>query len=160
MARHGWSDWSQSLSRLMLKGKFLAEAITPGKRAWLRQLIRRMLGTPKEHLRVHRRNDLKSELGGLLSEPQFRPFQSLLFTLVESGFAVRFSRAKQVKDDARQLVCNCGNCLGLAELACDAPKEITDVIFGMVIGLRTHTQRSSKLYSERVCFSCLTLCLR
>jgi hypothetical protein len=80
--------------------------------------------TPKEQLPVHRRNDLKSELGGLFSEPQFRSFQSLLFTLVENGFAVRFSRAKQVKDDARQLVGSCGNCLRLAELACDAPEEL------------------------------------
>ena len=51
---------------------------------------------------------------------------------MENGFAVRFSRAEQVKDDARQLVCRCGNCLRLAELAYDAPEEITELIFGMV----------------------------
>jgi hypothetical protein len=95
-------------------------------------------GTPKEQLWVQRWDDLKSELGGLLSEPQFRSFQNLLFTSVENGFAVRFSRTKQVEDDARQLVCGCGNCLWLAELTCDAPKELAQVIFGMVEGLRTH----------------------
>jgi hypothetical protein len=92
----------------------------------------RIEGTPKEQLPVHRRNDVKSELGGLLSEPQFGSFQSLLFTMVKNGFAVRLSRAKQVKDDARQLVGGCGNCLRLAELARDASEELAQVIFGVV----------------------------
>jgi hypothetical protein len=100
-------------------------------------------GTPKEQLLVLRRNDLKPELRGLLSEPQFRSFQSLLFTLVENGFAVWFSLAKQVKDDARQLVGSRSNRLRLAELACDAPEELPQVVFSMVERLRAHTQRSS-----------------
>jgi hypothetical protein len=55
-----------------------------------------------EHLAVHSKNDLKSELGYLQPEAQFRPSQSLFFTVMQDGFAVGFSRAKQVKDDARQ----------------------------------------------------------
>lgn len=57
-----------------------------------RVLLRRM-GTPKEQLWVHSRNDLKSELGRMFPEPQFRPLLSLLFTFVEHSFVVWFSRA-------------------------------------------------------------------
>ena len=59
------------------------------------------IGTPKEQLRVHGWNDLESELGRVFPEPQFRPFQRLLFTFVEHAFVVGFPRADRVEDDAR-----------------------------------------------------------
>jgi hypothetical protein len=47
-------------------------------------------GTPKEQSRVHSWDDLKSELGRVFLEPQFRSFQGLLFTFVEDAFVVGF----------------------------------------------------------------------
>lgn len=78
----------------------------------------------------------------MFPEPQLRPSQSILFTFVEHAIIVGFSRAKQVKDDARQLVRSCGDCLRFAALTRDAPKELAEIILGMVQGLRTHPQRS------------------
>src|SRR5436305_1671479 len=51
--------------------------INPERRGWLRVSMRYQFGgccgTPQEQLRVHSRNDLKSELGRMFPEPQFRP---------------------------------------------------------------------------------------
>jgi hypothetical protein len=55
-----------------------------------------------EHLAVHSKNDLESELGYLQPEAQFLPSQSLFFTVMQEGFAVGFYLAKQVKEAARQ----------------------------------------------------------
>lgn len=62
---------------------------------------------------------------------------------MEHRLVVRFFRAKQVEDDARELVCGCCNCLRLAKLASYPSKEFAQIIFGVMQRVRTHTQGGS-----------------
>ena len=51
----------------------------------------------------------------------------------------------------------CGDCLRLAELARDAPEELSQVVFGMVERLSTHAEGDGNSAAKRLLFVFKTL---
>jgi hypothetical protein len=85
-------------------------------------------------------DDLKSKLGSLPAQPIFGTPDSVSFSLVEDILAVGLLCTQQVEEDASEFV-GCGSDrLGFAQLACDAPKELTQIVLRMMQGLSAHAQ--------------------
>ena len=78
----------------------------------------------------------------MFSEPEFGASQSILFAAMKHALVVGFLSAEQVVHDARQLVRCSGSRLRLAKLACNAPKELTEVILSVMEGMSAHAKRS------------------
>ena len=56
----------------------------------------------------------------------------LFVAAVKDSLVLGFLSAEQVIHNPSELMSCSGNCLGFAEFASDAPKELTEVIFGMM----------------------------
>ena len=77
-------------------------------------------------------DDLKSELGGLPTEPVFGTPDHVGFRLVKNTFGVSLLCAQQVEHDASKFVgCGC-NRLGPAELTGDSAEEFAQIVFGVM----------------------------
>jgi hypothetical protein len=61
---------------------------------------------------------------------------------VKDGLVVSLFSAEQVIHNACELVSRGGDGLGFAELPSDTPKELTEIIFGMMQGVGRHAERS------------------
>jgi hypothetical protein len=61
---------------------------------------------------------------------------------VKDGFVVSLFSAEQVIHNASEFVSCGGDCLGFAELPGDTPKELAEIVFGVMQRVRGHAQRS------------------
>ena len=60
---------------------------------------------------------------------------------MKDGFVVGFFRAEQVIHNACEFMSCGGDSLGFAELASDAPKELAEIVLGVMQRVRGHAQR-------------------
>src|SRR6267143_1265866 len=91
---------------------------------------------------VLHRDELKSQLCGLSAEAKLRTSQSFFVAVVKDGFVVGFFGAEQVIHNPSELVSRGGDGLGFAELPGDTPKELAEIVFGVMQRVRGHAQRS------------------
>jgi hypothetical protein len=57
---------------------------------------------------------------------------------VKDAFVVGFPSAEQMVNNPSELVSRGGDGLGFAELPSDAPKELTEIVFGTMQRVRGH----------------------
>ena len=67
---------------------------------------------------------------------------------MKDTLVVRFLGAEQVVHDAYELVSRSGEGLGFAELPSDAPKKLTEIIFGIMQRVRGHSQGGGNAASD------------
>jgi hypothetical protein len=94
------------------------------------------------NMTVLHRDELKSEMCGLSAEPKLSTSYGFFVAAVKDGFVVSLFRAEQVIHNACEFVSCGGDCLRFAELPSDPPKELAEIIFGVMQRLRGHAQRS------------------
>jgi hypothetical protein len=93
---------------------------------------------------------VKSELRILFAEPEFISSPGLLVTPLKDTLVVRFFCAEQVVDNPREFVSAGRNGLGFAELPSIAPKELTDVAFAVMQGVRRQAESGGNVAPEIV----------
>ena len=75
---------------------------------------------------------MKSQLCGLFPESVLSALYGFLVAAVKDTLVVGFPSAEQVIHNPSELVSRGGDGLGFAELASDAAKEFTEIIFCMM----------------------------
>jgi len=82
--------------------------------------------------------DLKPELCGLFPESVLSALNGFFVAAVKDTLVVGFPSAEQMVNNPSELVSRGGDCLGFAEFPSDAPKELTEIIFGMMQRVGRH----------------------
>jgi len=81
---------------------------------------------------------LKSQLSGLFSETVLSALYGFFVAAVKDTLAVGFPRAEQMVKNPSELVSRGGDGLGFAEFPSDTPKELAEIVFGVMQGVRGH----------------------
>jgi hypothetical protein len=76
------------------------------------------------------------------AEPEFSSSHGLLVAPLKDALVVRFFCAEQVVNNSSEFVSRGRNCLGPTELPRDAPKELSQVVFGVMQRVRSHAESS------------------
>jgi len=70
------------------------------------------------------------------AQTQLRSFSTLLFTLIEDGFAIGFLREQDMIDNARDLVCSGCDGRGCTQFRSHTTEELTKIALGAAKGVR------------------------
>jgi hypothetical protein len=103
----------------------------------------RTLADSQGTLTVLYREDLKPELCGLFPESVLSALIGFFVAAVKDTLVVGFPGAEQMVNNPSEFVSRGSDCLGFAELPSDTPKELAEIVFGVMQRVGRHAQRGS-----------------